>query len=112
VLAFYKGFKSEIPDALQVSHQAGIVFGPVPFIQLQHALAGIFAAFVTEFGFRFSQVAAVKYDTIYPAGQFGCTFQAATHALVLFAQIAKACSAIHAARGHKKRINIRQRGVN
>lgn len=67
MFALYKRFEPENLYALQVAYQAGIVFGPVSFIELKHALAGIFHAFITEFGFGFSQVAAVQDDTIYPA---------------------------------------------
>jgi hypothetical protein len=107
MLTFRKCFKSKISDALEVHHQAGIVFGPVPFIQLQHSLTGIFRAFVTEFGICFCQVTAVQYDAVYPARQFRYTFQTASHAFVLFAQIGHAGSAIHSTRGNEDRVSIR-----
>jgi hypothetical protein len=68
VFTFHKGFEPKIPDAFKVPHEAGIVFCPVPLIQLKHALAGIFCTFIAEFGFCFCQVAAVENDAIYTAG--------------------------------------------
>ena len=68
LFALHKGFEAGDFNPLQVTHQAGFVFCPVPLIQLLYPLAGILTAFITEFGFSFSQVGAVQDHAIYPAG--------------------------------------------
>jgi hypothetical protein len=68
LFTLHKGFEAGNFNPLQVSHQAGPVFGTVPLIQLLHPLAGILTAFITEFRFSFCQVGAVQDHTIYPAG--------------------------------------------